>query len=223
MVAINQCLINLPTTAFSKFLIFTDSQTSLRKLQADENPNTDALTSQTQFILNQLAQQDITIVLTWIPGHRDIIGQDLVDAAAKSKPETTIPPLNNPDIKAYLHQQIMALWNEEWTHTTDNELRSIKSDISNWTNIFSTLCATSRSTETTINRIFLGHSRLTHEYIFLHQPPPICNLCSTPLTILHIIQHCKSYSRNHRIQYLQIDNVQHLITLINRNNRSHLI
>ena len=51
----------------------------------------------------------------------------------------------------------------------------------------------SRADEIKFTRLRLGHTRLTHEFIFKNTPPPICNECRVPFTIEHILLVCPRY------------------------------
>ena len=85
MAAIYQCLVNLPTDKFSKFIIFTDSLTSLYKIQSNQHTELDAITTHVSTLLHHL-RCSVEIVFVWIRGHSGIAGHDIVDAASKSNP-----------------------------------------------------------------------------------------------------------------------------------------
>ena len=50
-----------------------------------------------------------------------------------------------------------------------------------------------RKQQTMMNRIKIGHSKLTHSYIIKKEMAPQCDQCKTKLTINHIILECKKY------------------------------
>ncbi|KAF0761855.1 RNase H domain-containing protein [Aphis craccivora] len=52
-----------------------------------------------------------------------------------------------------------------------------------------------RKKETTINRLRIGHPRLTHEYLVSKEEPLTCEECGTPLTIKHILTECQLYQQ----------------------------
>lgn len=46
-----------------------------------------------------------------------------------------------------------------------------------------------------INRSRIGHSHITHSYLITKEtPPPSCDTCNTPLTMVHIVMDCPKYS-----------------------------
>jgi len=38
-----------------------------------------------------------------------------------------------------------------------------------------------------LNRLQIGHSRLTHSYLLSGDDPPTCQSCGIPLTIKHVL------------------------------------
>ena len=41
-----------------------------------------------------------------------------------------------------------------------------------------------------LNRLQIGHSRLTHSYLLYGDGPPTCQFCGIPLTVKHILVEC---------------------------------
>jgi hypothetical protein len=62
------------------------------------------------------------------------------------------------------------------------ELREIKNTILNWQN--SNL---SRKEKSVIDRLWIGHSGLTHKFFMAKEEPIQCTSCKVTLTIKHII------------------------------------
>ncbi|KAJ4439195.1 hypothetical protein ANN_07312 [Periplaneta americana] len=46
-----------------------------------------------------------------------------------------------------------------------------------------------------INRLRIGHTKLTHGYLLKKKPPPVCNTCSETLSVKHIVQDCPQYNQ----------------------------
>jgi len=57
-----------------------------------------------------------------------------------------------------------------------------------------------RKEQTTLNRLLIGHSRLTHSYLINKDPAPTREHCKCILTIEHILCTCTTYEDN-RKQY----------------------
>jgi len=217
MAAIYQCLLKLPLTTRSKFIIFSDCQSSLRTLQKEHHDPIDAITSQVFYIQHHL-RPAVTFTFVWIPAHSGIVGHDIVDAATKDTTHSAIPLINPPDLKKHTRYLLNDSWNTEWSHTS-GKLRSIKPTIEDWTIKISKLCEHSPLLETAVNRVLLGHSRTTHDYIYTKQPPPMCLDCDVPLSVQHILHHCPKFSlhRTPSLKHgLKIDNLCDLIYFINK-------
>jgi hypothetical protein len=223
MCAIYQCLLNLPIALYTKYFICSDSKNSLRKLQTNDDSKLDTLTAQTLFFLQHLLQSNVEITFIWIPGHCGNIGHDVVDMATKMEPEYYIPLISPISLKDHIRKCVESSWEAEWLLSL-GKLRALKENITNWTRDISNHCSATRNIETTINRIFLGHTRLTHEYIFRREPPPTCSRCSERLTIAHIFSStCNSYIRNPHINYLQLNSLPDLMTFIVTNSLTRVI
>ena len=48
----------------------------------------------------------------------------------------------------------------------------------------------SRYDSVLLNRLRVGHSRLTHSYLLSGDDPPTCQSCGIPLTVQHILVEC---------------------------------
>ena len=56
-----------------------------------------------------------------------------------------------------------------------------------------------RGIETRLSRLRIGHTYITHKYILQGDEPPICDICSTPLTVEHILVKCDKYTEKRRL------------------------
>jgi hypothetical protein len=50
-----------------------------------------------------------------------------------------------------------------------------------------------RKIEVVINRLHIGHTKITHSYIINHEEPPLCNTCGVQVSIKHILTECLFY------------------------------
>ena len=66
-----------------KITIFSDSQTALRELQSSRNNTGQALKIQIYGQARQLLNQGGDVTIRWIPGHKEIEGNERADRAAK--------------------------------------------------------------------------------------------------------------------------------------------
>jgi len=45
-----------------------------------------------------------------------------------------------------------------------------------------------------LNRVQLGHTRLTHSHFLSGEPPPVCSVCQIPLTVQHFMLDCPQFT-----------------------------
>jgi len=61
-----------------------------------------------------------------------------------------------------------------------------------------------------LNRLRIGHSRLTHSYLLYEDDPPTCQSCGIPLTVKHILVECANL-RDIREKYFMVPSVTDLL------------
>ena len=64
-----------------------------------------------------------------------------------------------------------------------------------------------------LNRLRIGHSRLTHSYLLCGDAPPTCQSCGIPLTVKHILVECTN-TRDIREKYFTMSSVSDLFKSI---------
>ena len=170
----------------NKYLILTDSLSSLHSI-ANPYP-TNPITQRIFVTLSSLYSNNTFITFLWIPGHVGFPNHDKVDQAAKTA--TSLPKITDPtpsppsDLKTYYRSLIIHSWHTHWKNLTSNKLNKIKSKPIPW----SSSNRTSRHEETLLARLRIGHTRLTHAYLFLGLfSPATCPYCNNEiLSIVHI-------------------------------------
>ena len=174
--AILSCISHLTTMPPQKYLLLTDSLSSLQSLQ-DPFP-TNPLIQRIQLSLLSLSSINSSVTFAWIPGHVGFSKHDLVDQAAKQA--TSLPKISDsilspaPDLKSFYRFLISHLWHKDWDKQSNNKLRKIKNTPSFW----STSPRTDRREEIRLSRLRIGHTRLTHSYLLLNLlAPPSCPYC----------------------------------------------
>ncbi len=124
LLAIFHCLVyikNEMSTVNNKFLILTDSLSSLQSLQ---NIFSDHLIVELiQNLHNDLMHSNITTKFMFIPSHVGITGNDTVDLLAKSATnQSPFKFLIRTDMKKFFHQISLQEWQSEWSEQTSNKL-----------------------------------------------------------------------------------------------------
>jgi hypothetical protein len=94
------------------------------------------------------------------------------------------------DIIRNVDKYCIQLWDSDWRQVTENKLREIKHSVkprpkSNYSN---------RKEEVIMNRLRIGHTRITHGYLMEKTEPPTCRSCNSFITVKHIIIHCKIFT-----------------------------
>ena len=132
------------------------------------------------------------ITFCWIPSRRDISGKEHVDRAAKyalSKAQPTYFELPCTDVFMKIQSFASSLWQEWWDKEVGNKLHAILPQIYEK---YYARC-TNRKDEVIINRLRIGHTRLTHSFRKENRPhPPLCDQCEGDheSTVKHILIEC---------------------------------
>jgi hypothetical protein len=144
--------------------------------------------------LNEALFKNKKITLMWIPGHIGIKENELADKQSKivatNSQSTTIPGTSFRDLKKHINDITSKKWLNTWNQQT-TKLNTIKRSIIRWINN-----SLKRKEETVLNRLKIGHTRLTHGYLMAKEEPPTCEACGVQLTVKHIIIECLNYKQD---------------------------
>lgn len=99
--------------------------------------------------------------------------------------------LPGQDAKLFIKKTIWNAWQQEWSSSNPGtQLNTIKETVYQWTD------RTNQYEQKILTRIRIGHSRITHDYLFTpYSDFPICSTCNCKLTIKHVLLDCKKYNR----------------------------
>ena len=170
------------------FIIFSDSMSSLEALSG--------FRVELDLVYNiikdytRLTNNGKTIVLCWIPGHVNIRGNEKADAAAKSALSLSVTNMKLPahELIPRVSKFCLAEWQDIWNCCEGNKLHSIYTTVGTVTHSKNI----SRYDSVIINRLRIGHCRLTHSYLLSGDDLPTCDTCTLPLTVKHILLDCPS-------------------------------
>ena len=172
-----------------KFLIVSDSLSALEGLSSRKI--THPLLSDIHDLHTSLIRDGKSIVFFWVPGHTGIRGNELADRAAREAvelPVSTEPAQSIPagDLKRKVKKYVEYIWQDQWREKSNNKLFQVRPLLSE------TLLnsARNRREETVLTRLHIGHSKITHSFIFEGTDAPWCHACDSPMTIRHILLDC---------------------------------
>lgn len=140
-------------------------------------------------MLNQISK---TVHFIWAPGHVGIVGNEMADQAAKaalSLPGRGTAILTPQELARPLKEVIDKRWQAMWEESPASKLKHIKKEVKPWVSSN----RSKRREEVAIARLRLGHTRMTHVYLFNREAPPICPKCDNCLTVRHIFEECHYY------------------------------
>ena len=114
----------------------------------------------------------------------------MLHAAAKAALEKEASECLLPysDSRQYIGQYMRDLWQREWDLAVLNKLHAIKPTIGGQSFTYR-----SRKEQVILDRLRIGHTRLTHSFLLKGEPPPECTTCECQLTIQHILVDCIEY------------------------------
>ena len=185
--AINKALTYVNVSTRKSFVIFSDSMSVLQAIESQESKN--PLVNRVLQACQEILSNGKFIAFCWIPSHKDITGNEHADRAAKyalSKAQPGHFELPCTDVFMKIQPFVSSLWQERWDKEVGNTscpklMRNITQD------------AQIEKMEVIINRLRIGHTRLTHSFRMESIPnPPLCDQCEGDheLTVKHILIEC---------------------------------
>ncbi|XP_071037871.1 uncharacterized protein [Parasteatoda tepidariorum] len=170
-----------------KWIIYSDSKSVIVALQNKEL-NTHSIINNILNLYSNLLLKEYAIIFCWVPGHAGISGNEAADKVAKSTNNVTNNPLTYTDIKNAIDNEQYLHWQNDWENEINNKLHDIKPSIKSYKSL-----NISRKQEVILNRLRIGHSRLTHKHLLLNETAPECSHCREQLTIKHILTKCNEF------------------------------
>ena len=100
-----------------------------------------------------------------------------------------VPPFKVPfsHFKPLINSFIHDVWQRSWNDPSnqENKLFAVKRNISEWLPGFR-----SNRREEIIARLRIGHTHMTHSYLFKREELPECIPCNTTLSVKHLLVEC---------------------------------
>ena len=157
-------------TTPNNYLIISDSLSSITGIQNTTHPSDISKLIHDKTI--EARDMGIDICYVWVPGHCGIQGNEKADLEASNTATSNHTPIFNTytydDKKKQIIQILNHQWHKQWTKQ-NTKLNQIKNNIQPWHNP-----EFKRKDETIINRLRIGHTFTTHNYLMSNKNPPIC-------------------------------------------------
>jgi ribonuclease HI len=185
-----------------KCVVFTDSLSSIKLLKNNKGKKQNVYKQKIQNQLETIKQQGRTVTICWIPSHKGITGNELVDVAAKDATTgniITLPYLTKLDMKGIIKSILDNTWKTSWDEQSNlvnigAHIRKIRTAIGYWP---WTSIPSNRRLETIMARLRIGHTGLNaYLYRFGLHWSPLCD-CGLRETVEHYLLDCP-LTDNHR-------------------------
>ena len=152
------------------------------------------------------------IIFLWIPGHSNIIGNEKADTEAKTVPSDNECKLRIPysDYKPLFKANSIVKWQTFWDSQQLNKLWEVQKNVENG------VCPRmiNRRDQVVLNRLRIGHSYVTHNYLLKNEDPPFCYACDQNFTVKHILLECCDFLHI-RNKYYKANDLQDLFQNVN--------
>ena len=190
--AINFSLKRIQTQNEKQVVICTDCLSAVQAIAAFHSTS-NPIVGEIRHTLSILPT-DTSVTLLWIPGHSGIPGNEKADLLAKQS--LTLPPQNHlscpvTDIYNLLHVSFKNVLQREWHLTSHQHLIQIKPILGHWLSCNQN----TRLKEIILARLRIGHTKITHSYIFEKEEPTLCHRCNIRYNVAHMLLYCPVYER----------------------------
>jgi len=184
--AILQALYFIQKDRSTKYVIFTDSLSSLQALNIFNQDN--RLVRRIIKVVKSLHDIGRILMFCWIPSHVGLAGNEAADITAKHAISNgrvvhlRLPPRDiYPTILSSIHSEWQRSWNSKCS-----KLKVLKPTLGKWLSSH----RTKRREEVILCRLRIGHTFATHSYMLTGNDRPVCPRCSNPLTVYHVLVGC---------------------------------
>jgi ribonuclease HI len=182
--AIIQALRYIAVSHRENFIIFSDSLSILQSI--DNQTSSNPLIGNILQSLVHIHEQNKELLFCWVPGHCGISGNEHADRAAKDALNKTVTPIQIPasDKICHIRRFISKSWQTHWDQQIQNKLHNIKPKLGP-----PGPPLRSRKDQVVLNRIRIGHTRLSHSFLMERIPPPVCPNTSSSVSFLQLQYH----------------------------------
>lgn len=177
MMAIVSALQWVEESRFKKVVLCSDSCSALMSLQSSKSDSRQDIIYEICETLYRIKNRNIWVTFMWVPAHRGVVGNELVDALAKEalKMEEVMGiALSKSEAKSLIKVKIMKEWQHEWdTAIIGRHLYAVQSEVG-------TVRSANRTTkeERILTRLRIGHAGLNKTlHLIGKHPSGLCEQC----------------------------------------------
>ena len=196
-----------PDDTYMKWDIYSDSQAAIQAVNKPGRQSGQSIIKEFLDDVDAIADEKpyLPIVITWIPGHSEIAGNERADLEAKKAAiNQTDQPFHHRPLKSARARRIKADANRQWaelwknTKTARNFRRMLKRrDVKAGRKFYNSI--PSRNTATTLARLRTGHCGLNY---YLHRfnlaRTPYCSCGYAKETVEHYLLECRLYYKERK-------------------------
>ena len=199
LAAIESCLLHVKESYQGEILnlvIFTDSLSSLLKLEESNNAYNDPDVYRILSTISELQEKGKEVTLVWVPAPVGIPGNEQADALAKAATtkDTTecCIPATIKDVKRIIDQNVLQQWQTRWEDKEEKHYKLVEKRVS----VKSKFQCASRKKETLISKLRLGKCALNrHLFKMKRHADGKCQTCpQEDETVQHFLMECPAQS-----------------------------
>jgi len=155
-----------------------------------------------------------TILLWRVPGHVGIRGNEQANDVAKMAINSSISAVKYPPSDLYhdVTSLCYKLWQADWVQRTGNTLHSVKPLLGSCP-----LSCLSCGDAIVLQRLCVGHTRLSHSLLLSRADQPLCCSCDCALTVVRLLLECPLCTTV-RGKYFSVSSMEELFHTIKASN-----
>ncbi|XP_053391602.1 uncharacterized protein LOC128554346 [Mercenaria mercenaria] len=213
-------LAEVKTVIQRKIHIFTDCQAAILSVFCKEVPTNKIETiSNIKRHLSKIEEGENQIEVHWIPGHKNLMGNELADKQAKlaatqmgiSDAEEETGMMDAREAVNVMKEKVIKKWN--YNYTLSDKTDRIQ-DIFSRVGFRKCIGEEDRKNFSLINQLLCGHSRLKNHWSKIDKnSSKMCDHCNTPETVEHYVFRCPNYSTQRDILERTVDDILYRFNL----------